>query len=259
MRFRGLICGFSLLWVTPAAGQTPIREFLNDIRTQAAETQRENEEKLERFSSEPLSRARAMVMGQREVDELTARRDAVQRKFDFNANRIDDLEAEHQAEVLGFLTSIGLNEARLSDWAGHFRESMISSEYPNRADVFERMRLADPLPRSEDLEEIIAILLGEIQAQREVSRFEAGVWHGNFYNSVSRDIIRIGPFMLFTTKGKFVRYDSEALVPLAVSRRIPVASEFKAISNTSRAKPGDIVFAPVDPTGGYFIKTKPRR
>ena len=154
----------------------------------------------------------------------------------------------------------GLARAKAGEFKAILDNSLISAEYPTRTEVLGRVSESKALPNTDELNAIWQTMLQEIQAQRQVTKFDAPV--ANVDDGNTQSVTRVGPFVAFTTQGaNFLSYnapssdakDGEAHIHLAKLPKPPGGAITSAASKVAGASAGSLVFAPIDPTRGGLL------
>ncbi len=248
----------AMLTAAPASAQiSSISDLLNKVRSDAAATRAENQQREAEFRAKRNEQAALLAAARGELASLERRARQVQSTFDSNQVRIDALSEELKAAQGDFGEVFGLARAKAGEFKAMLDNSLITAEYPGRTEVLGRVSESKALPSTDDLNAIWQSMLNEIQAQRQVSTFEAPV--ANQSDGASQSVTRVGPFAVFTANGsQFLEYkppsspDDIALVSLPKPPSKPIVSAAKAVAN---ADAGELVYAPIDPTRGALLKS----
>jgi len=250
-----------MLTAAPASAQiNSVDGLLNDIRQNAAKVEAENRQREAEFAANANQQQSKLNEARRELQQLESRAAVVRRSFDGNKARIDRLKEELSAAQGDFREVFGLARQKAGEFKSLLDSSLITSEYPTRTAVLERIAESDALPSSDDLDAIWQTMLEEIKAQRQVSTYDAAVANDN--DGAVQSVTRVGPFAVFTSGGAdFLGYkasDTEAgdNAPLLTKLpKQPGGQISSAASKVASAGAGDIVMAPLDPTRGELLKS----
>lgn len=247
----------------PAAAQiTSVSDLLNKVRQDASKTASENREREAKFASRKNQQSSLLSSARSELAGLERKANSVQSTFDTNQNRITRLEGELNAAQGDFREVFGLARAKAGEFKSILDNSLITAEYPTRTAILGEVSNSKALPNTDQLNAIWQSMLGEIQAQRQVTTFEAPV--ANVNDGETQSVTRVGPFAAFTKSGaNFLDYkapsdDLEAgATPILLSLlpKQPGGDVNAAASKVASAADGSLVYAPIDPTRGGLLKS----
>ncbi len=248
----------AMLTAAPAGAQiTSITDLLAKVRQDAESTKAENLRREAEFRAKANEQTQILAAARKELAALESRARQVQNTFDSNQVRIDRLSEELKIAQGDFGEVFGLARSKAGEFKATLDNSLITAEYPSRTAVLGRVAESKALPSTDDLNAIWQSMLNEIQAQRQVSTFEAAV--ANEGDGAKQAVTRVGPFAVFTADGsRFLEYKPAAeagditLVALPKPPSKPIVSAAKAVA---KAKPGELVYAPIDPTRGALLKS----
>jgi len=199
-----------------------LERLLRFVRPKTAQENRDREAK---FAARKGEQSSLLSAARSELATLERKANSVQSTFDGNQNRISRLEGQLKAAQGDFGEVFGLARAKAGEFKAILDNSLITAEYPTRTAVLKEVSESKALPNTDQLNAIWQTMLGEIQAQRQVTSFEAPV------------ALEAGttPILL-------------ALLP-----KQPGGAVNSAASNVANASAGSLVFAPIDPTRGGLL------
>ena len=247
----------SALLAGPASAQiSSIQDLLNQVRTDAAEQQRINQQRVSEFQANANTQTAELQSARNELAQLEAQARRVEANFQANQNQIDGLKAELTAAQGEFGEVFGLARSMAGEFKSTLDRSLITAQFPNRTVVLERVAGSDALPSTADLNAIWQTMLEEIEQQREVETFTAPVAGIDGQT----DVTRVGPFVAFNQGGDFLQYNppsanGEDLPLLSLLPAQPGGAIQSAAARVLSAGSGDVVYAPIDPTRGELLKT----
>jgi len=250
------LAGTALL-AAPAFGQiSSIQELLNQVRADAAEQQRINQDRINEFQANANTQTAELQRARQELSQLEAQARRVEATFSGNQSQIDELKGQLTAAQGEFGEVFGLARSMAGEFKSTLDRSLITAELPNRTEVLARVSESDALPSTADLNAIWQTMLEEMQKQREVETFTAAVAGTEGQSEVTR----VGPFVAFNSDGDFLQYnppttDGEDLPLLALLPAQPGGAIQSAADSVLDASPGEVVYAPIDPTRGELLKT----
>ncbi|MFP4519253.1 MAG: MotA/TolQ/ExbB proton channel family protein [Oceanicaulis sp.] len=227
-----------------------ISQLLDRVREDAREAQAENQRRIEEFRSNRDRQAALLRQAEQELAALEAEGERAQADFEENQQRIQELDAELREEQGAFGELFGAARQAAGDFGSVIESSLISAQYPRRANDLLDLADSRTLPERRELESIYETLIQEMNAQAEVITFDSRVLGLN--EGEPMPVTRVGPFIAMTEGPLFLRWDADegALVNL---ERQPPGSLLSAASNLLNAEPGEIVAGPVDPSRGALL------
>ncbi len=246
----------------PAGAQiNSVSELLDKVRRDAQTTKAENDKRVREFRSRANEQTAKLNSARAELRALETQVRNVERKFDANEAVIANLDGQLNSALGEFRDVFGLARSKAGEFKATLDSSLISAQYPGRTDVLGKIANSKALPSSDELNKIWQLMLEEIQAQREVTAFDANV--GNSANpGESMNLTRVGPFNVFTTAGgEFLEYKNSkepGVLPLTYLGKQPPKAIGKAAKAVLNAGPSELVFGPVDPTRGSLLKALER-
>lgn len=234
-----------------------ISELLNRVRSDAREASQENQARLREFQSSTneqqalLTRARAeMATLERQAATLTAQ---------FEANQVDSdvLAEELRARQGAFGELFGAARQSAGEFAAIINASLVSAQFPGRADALEALASGRTLPTRSELDFIWRRAIDEMIGQQGVVTFDSLVT--GIGNGQAVPVTRIGPFIAFTSfnnNQRFARWREDvntggwSLTDLSTQ---PPSNLIAAASTLYNADPDEIVMGVVDPSRGGLL------
>ena len=246
----------------PAGAQiNSIDELLGKVRQDAQTTKAENDKREREFRARANEQTAKLAAARRELRALETQVRNVERQFNANEVVIDRLDGELNAALGEFRDVFGLARSKAGEFKATLDASLVSAENPGRTDVLGKIANSKALPSSDELNQIWQLMLGEIEAQREVSSFEANVGNSDNPGELMQ-VTRVGAFDVFTNAGgEFLEYKNSkepGVLPLTYLKKQPGGAINQAASDVLGAGASELVFGPVDPTRGSLLKALER-
>ena len=252
-----------MLSAMPAAAQiSSVGQLLDKVRQDAAKTAQENRDREAKFAARKGEQSSLLSSARSELASLERKANAVQNTFSANEGRVKRLENELSAAQGDFREVFGLARAKAGEFKAVLDASLITSQYPTRTAILGDVSDSKALPSTDQLNAIWQTMLGEIQAQRQVTSFEAPV--ANVADGATQTVMRVGPFAVFTKdSADFLAYkgpsaDAEAgsnPTLLSLLPKQPGGDVNAAASRVTNGADGSLVYAPIDPTRGSLLKS----
>lgn len=234
----------------PAARQLTLDQVLQAVRKERSESSAENKAREERFARDrnnqqaELGRVRGQVVA---AEAEATRLEGVMKTNQGEIDKLDQELADKQGE---FQELFGAARSAAADLMGQLEASLISAEYPGRAEELREVAQTDTLPTEAQLRYLWETLVQQVAEQSKVSTFSANVAQADG-SAVSRDITRIGPFVAFSD-GKYLTYKPEQ-GQLAFLARQPAGTVTGAARAVENAKGDGFVRGVIDPSLGTLL------
>ena len=237
-------------FATSASAQTSLQDVLNAARTERQAVQETNREREQRFLQERNSQQAQLQEIRSQVQSETARSNQLDTAFDENLTQIQTLQQELSERQGQFAELFGAARSAAGDLATRLDSSIISAQYPGRAESLRETAQSETLPTVEELQDLYFVLLQEMVAQSEVATFDARVVgaDGEFQDDT---VTRIGPFVAFSD-GNYMTYNGNALEFLA---RQPAVANAQDAARRVESYSGDgFVRGVIDPSLGQLLQ-----
>ncbi|PYE33875.1 outer membrane transport energization protein ExbB [Idiomarina fontislapidosi] len=213
----------------------------------------ENKARLERFRQQEQEQKQMLrdAIAQREALEQQA--SDLETRFEGNETKLGNLQ-DTLTQSMGSLKELfGVLQQVTNDAAGSFQNSVISAQYPGRADelkqLSEQISNSSKLASIEDIEKVWLALQKEMTESGKIAEFSASVIEADGEKEVE-DVVRVGSFNL-VSDGAYLEYNASTgniaeLVRQPAGRFTESAEELQDASN------GVVTFG-LDPTGGSIL------
>jgi biopolymer transport protein ExbB len=238
---------------------TTIQQLLDRVRADTRDAAAENQRRLQEFRAERDQQAAQVRAARNELAALEAEGERLIAQFEENTTRIDELAAELRDAQGSFGELFGAARQSAGEFGSIIDASLVSAQYPGRADELIELANTRTLPSRRELDAIWQNMISEMEGQAEVSTFNRRVLGLNNGDPVA--VTRIGTFVALADQGGPVflnwsadgnsRNENFSLVAL---ERQPPGSVMGAASNILNADPGEIVSGPVDPSRGALLR-----
>ncbi len=237
------------------AQPTTLNELLANVRAAKNRASAENAQRIANFRAKRnqqrslLNQAKADVAREEQISEQ------LEATFNENDRVLGELELQLADRLGVFGELFGTARQVAGDTRGQLNNSLVSAQYPGRAEVTDEIASSKALPTMEQLRELWLILQQEMTEQGKVVTFSSKVVDTD---GLRRDaaVTRIGPFTAMSDEG-FVVYkedeSQEGLYYLADLVRQPGGSYLGAADDVIDADPGEIVNAALDPSSGAIL------
>ena len=226
-----------------------VLELLDLVRAEAREGSIMNRERVEQFRQARDERQRMVEEVSRELAAEERRSIQLNRSFEQNEADLSELEERLEIRIGNFGELFGVVRDVAGDTVASVRTSLVSAQYPDRADLAREMAEAKELPSLEDLRGLQLMLLEEMAQSGQVVRFSAGITDPAG-RPTQGEVVRVGTFNL-VHDGKFLTRDS-ATAALQVLPRQPAGRYVSMAEDLGEATSGIVEMA-VDPSRGQLL------
>jgi len=234
----------------PAEQPDTVLQLLEFIQEEAREGSRLNRARIERFREDRDERQRMLEEVSDELEAENRRSEALDRTYEQNETDLAKLEERLQVRIGNFGELFGVVRDVAVDTVGEVVNSLVSAQYPDRAERARGMAQAEELPSLEDLRALQLMLLEEMAQSGQVVRFTAQFTEPSG-RKVRGEVIRVGAFNL-VHDGKFLTRDPDS-GGLQILPRQPARRFLDMAEDLGEAKVGMVGMA-LDPTRGQLLE-----
>ena len=232
-----------------------ISELLNRVRADTREASQENQQRLREFQQATSQQQTLLNQARAELRQLEQQAANLTAEFESNQTRIDELNAELREAQGAFNELFGEARRKAGEYGAVINSSLISAEYPGRADTLMNLSESSVLPTRGELDDIWESVIEEMIYQQQVSRFSTTI--SGVADGEPVDTVRVGPFIGFYNDGGvgYARWAETAGVwNLRNLDRQPPGGLLDSARSLFNAGPGEIAIGPVDPTRGNLLQ-----
>ncbi len=245
--------GGILNFVTPlsatAEGLTSVDELLQRVKRGWQRSAAENRSREKDFLANKNKQQRllAEARAQKAVEEKRSAR--LEEAFRTNEKKLTVLdESLHQAmgnmgELFGVIRQVA------GDTRSQLESSLISAQYPNRADKIASLVKEKNIPSAAALNDLWYVLQHEITESGKVVQFDAAVTDPSG-SAIQKQVTRVGLFNA-VAEGKYLTWVSE-VGKLNELARQPSSRHLATVSDLEEAHEGMVRFA-IDPSRGSIL------
>jgi biopolymer transport protein ExbB len=241
--------------VAMAAAPGTLDELLEQTRTARERETRLNQQREATFLAERNKQAALMNEARAELAEQQRRSSALTSTFDANEKRLTDMQAQLDSRAGNLGEMFGVVRQVANDFSSVVTNSIISSQYPGRADFVRQLAQSKNLPSIQDLERFWFELQREMTESGKVAKYKTKVISPEG-KPLDASVTRIGPFSA-TTGGQYMSYlpNQEQLTIMARQPGSKFEIPAKGLEQTASG------YAPgvVDPTRGVLLSIYAQR
>lgn len=223
-------------------------QLLERIRSERVSEQQAMQQREQQFLAERAEQARLLAEARAALAVQEA--EAARLKAEFERQE-RELAAQEQllAQRVGHLGELfGVIRQSAGDVAGHWQDSLLNAQYPERLATLRRLAESRSLPGADDLQNYWMLLLEDLAASGRIERLSLPVVAADGTRS-ERQVLRVGAFSAYAD-GQFLRYDADAGQLLAPPRQPSGRGLVEDFAASGEA----LAVLPVDPTRGTLLE-----
>ncbi|WP_417493789.1 MotA/TolQ/ExbB proton channel family protein [Maricaulis sp.] len=234
-----------------------ISELLNRVRSDAREASQENQARLREFQSSTNQQQALLSQARAEMAALERQAVALTAQFEANQTQIDVLATDLRQRQGAFGELFGAARQAAGEFAAIINASVVSAQFPGRADALEALATGRTLPTRAELDYIWRRAIDEMIGQQGVVTFDSMVT--GIGNGQPVPVTRVGPFIAFTSfnnNQRFARWKEDTTTgawTLSDLATQPPGNLISAASALYNADPNEIVMGVVDPSRGALL------
>ncbi len=211
-----------------------------------------NKKREQEFQSAKADKQALLNKAKKELADEKARGERLQKQYAQNEKTLAVREQELQNAQGTLGEMFGVVRRAASNTIGSISASIISAQYPGRAELLTKLAEARELPTTRELEELWIALQTEMTESAKVVDFQKEV-ASTAGGSEVENITRVGSFNLITDKGDYVIYNSDVQVVQHLGKAAD--SHFRASADElANAAGNEIVPFYVDPSRGGILR-----
>lgn len=222
---------------------------LQAVRNDRSATSQENKEREARFVAERNNQQAALNRVRGQVTAAAAESTRLEGVVETNQNAIDELDAELADKQGEFQELFGAARSAAADLSAQVERSIISTQFPGRANDLSELARTEKLPTEAQLRGLWEVMIQQMAEQGKTATYQARVVQANGEGTVG-DVTRIGPYVVFSESGKYLKFDEGRLKFLA---RQPSGDITGAASRVAGATGPGFVRGAIDPSLGTLL------
>lgn len=241
---------FCLLPLGPAiADHIDLDKLLRQLKQSQSMEGKINRERETRFLSERSEQAHLLDNSHAMLRAQENRSVELKTTFEENETALESLESElkEKSGELGEL--FGIVRQVAGDTRATFENSIISAQFPDRAEALGAMAASKRIPSISQLEQFWYLLQQEMTEQGKVVKFSTKVVSASGQPRET-EVIRVGPFNIFAD-GLYLKYLSETGEMVEFARQ--PASRYLDLAESLGETDSGWAAAGIDPTGGVIL------
>jgi biopolymer transport protein ExbB len=236
-----------------ASSSETLIELLDEVEAAADREARIDQRRLQEFRAERDRRRQLLEDARAELRAQEARSDQLTDAFDRNERELAELSTTLNERMGNLGELFGVVRQVAGDMRSTINDSMVSAQFPGRADVYATLaeRRQTELPSVDELRQMWAGMVREIAESGNIVEFSADIVDADGELETERTVVRVGVFNA-VSDGKFLRWDSNQKRLIELPRQ-PAARFQRMAANLQQAAPGSVEDMAVDFTRGNIL------
>ena len=226
-----------------------LQELLDRVKSGRATDNRVNQERIRDFQQAKAQQQRLLNEAKAAVKREERISERLEASFQENEIRLAELTAVLEERLGAFGELFDVVRQVAGDTRGQLRQSLVSSQLPEREIEIDKLAQSTELPELSQLELLWFTLLQEATQQGKIVRYEAPVVTVDGNENLA-EVVRIGPFTALSD-GKFVDYLSETQRLTELARQ--PGSMFVGAADDFFDNDRGIETAAIDPSRGALL------
>ena len=229
-----------------------LADLLDTVRSQKQQEAERNQQRIQTFIDKVDQREAMLSKAKADLATAEARQSRLQEAYAANEKKIGELQGELDQRAGDFGEVFGVVRQVAGDLRSTLNSSLTSLEVPGRGDFLDEMADSQSLPPIDDVEKLWTVMLDEMVASGEVSRFSHAYVMPDG-ETERGEIVRVGTFNA-TTGGRYLRYngDTDELSVLARQPNSPWPGYADNLAEATTGS-GNTVSGVVDPSQGAIM------
>jgi biopolymer transport protein ExbB len=238
-----------------AATPGNLDELLEQTRTAREAEAKANAAREAKFLAERNKQAAMMADVRAEVSAQRARSQQLSAAFDANEKKLVQMQAQLDSRAGNLGEMFGVVRQVANDFSSVVNNSVISAQYPGRAEFVGKLAASKALPSMSDLERFWFELQREMTETGKVVKYQAKVISAEG-QPLDATVTRVGPFSV-TSSGSYLSY-LPSQGQLAVMARQP-GNKFQSPANALEQTKSGYTEGVIDPTRGTLLSIYAQR
>jgi biopolymer transport protein ExbB len=251
------LCAATMLGAGSAFAAAPgnLDELLEQTRVARDAEAKANSAREAKFLAERNRQSAMMAEAKAELDEARKRSQQLSSTFDSNEKRLTDMQAQLDSRAGNLGEMFGVVRQVANDFSSVVTNSIISAQYPGRAEFVSKLAGSKTLPSMADLERFWFELQREMTETGKVVKYKSKVISPEG-KPVDATVTRVGPFAA-TSGGRYLAY-LPSQQAMSIMARQP-GSKFENMAGSFEDTKSGYAAAYVDPTRGTLLSIYAQR
>jgi len=240
---------FAGLFANVASAAGNLDELLEQTRKARDAETKLNQERETKFLADHSKQAALMTDAKNALAEQKARSASLQSAFDGNEKKLAEMQQQLDSRAGNLGEMFGVVRQVANDFSSTVTNSMISAQFPGRAEFVTKLAQSKALPSMSDLERFWFEMQREMTETGKITKYDTQIiTPAGSLGSAS--VVRIGPFSA-TSRGDYLSY-LPSQEKLAIMARQP-GSKFRSPAKSVESLSKGYTEGVVDPTRGILL------
>ncbi len=237
-----------------AAESVDLDSLLKKLEQGNYQQSQQNKQREQDFISKRTQQDAMLTQAKNERTAAIAQSAQLETDYETNESKLADLNTVFDNRLGSLKELFGVLQQVAGDASGKIDHSLVSIQYPNRAEFLtnlaQEMGTSSKLASIEEIEQVWFEMQREIVESGKISRFETEVIPVNGAKQ-TQEVVRIGAFNI-VSNGNYLKYvpESKSVVTLPAQPSGRFTSTAEEIQNSK----GELVDFAMDPTRGSLLE-----
>ena len=236
-----------------AADTAKLDQLLEQVKKDRISEAKIDQAREQEFLSDRADKQALLNKAKAAFNAEDARGKALTKKYAENEGALATKAAELQTALGTLGEVVGMVRQNAAETIGSISSSVISAQYPGRAELLSKLASAKEVPNIKELEDLWIALQTEMTESAKVSKFSGEVVSLDG-NKATANVVRVGSFNLISDVGYLVfNADTQEMQPLVKQPESYIVADATAFKD---AAAGTLMPVYIDPTGGNLLRLK---
>lgn len=223
--------------------------LLERVKSIAKEQTERDQQRLREFRSARDRQEQLLREQQQRLANLEQKAEALEKEFADNEKKVGELTETLRVKQGDRGELFGVARQMAGDLRAQLEASLISAQYPGRADELAPIAQSTDVPTIDELQTLWIAFQEEMTRSGNVVAFDAEIIDGNGA-TVKTEVVRVGPFTA-VSDGAYLVYNAEEDILVELGRQ-PAGRYLESAQRLANADSG-FVQAAVDPSMGSIL------
>lgn len=234
-----------------AADTAKLDQLLEQVKKDRISEAKIDQAREQEFLSDRADKQALLNKAKAEFNAEDARGKALTKKYAENEGALATKAAELQTALGTLGEVVGMVRQNAAETIGSISSSVISAQYPGRAELLSKLASAKEVPNIKELEDLWIALQTEMTESAKNAKFETQVVNLDG-STETKQVTRIGSLNLMSDS-QYLLYnaDTQQVQPLG---RDPESYIVATVADYAKASAGEMVGIYIDPTAGNLLR-----
>jgi biopolymer transport protein ExbB len=251
-----LTAAFSLTQAAEVQKADSLDQLLNIVKNAERVESRETQQRIQRFRAEKNQQQKLLNDAKAELVREEERSDRLKKQFDTNEVQLGEMAEQLRIKLGNLGEAVGVVRQVSADAAATISNSIVSAQYPGRAEVLTELAGRKEIPTIPELRRLWLELQTEMTEQGKVVTFDTQLLDKTGAQVV-KPVTRIGTFNLIGNT-EYLNYNRETNNVEEIAKQPKKPTGVLSIIDDYTSASGFSLF-PIDPSQGAIVNTEKNR